>query len=149
RTGDPKAEDINALITRGENWLKAHPRSRNTPEGLGVQFILGYEYYWRGKTTPTGRAAAWATARRYLAVLDGTENEYSTRAQEFKFAILDQQGAFKSKVEALRNFDDCYVRALYENQQLSKNPDKFKTEKDVEAQRRLVVKTLERGFDLA
>jgi hypothetical protein len=43
-----------------------------------------------------------------------------------KIGIIAQQGGFSKKVEELRNFEDCYVRAQYEMLEMGRDPHKAK-----------------------
>src|SRR5262249_56760517 len=96
------------------------------------------------------RKAGWPYARQYASALEQTDNEFTIRAQEIKIEILVQEKAFTRALNTLVTFDDCYMRALYEQYQLFKDKEKkFDTEEKQRKQRQVINDALVRALQLA
>src|SRR5262249_45743634 len=75
-----KRENIKKIIDKPVDWFTANRAYRNTPEGLGVQYILTRQYYNRGLVVPAERNNVWPHARQFASELEKTDNEFTTRA---------------------------------------------------------------------
>jgi hypothetical protein len=136
--GNPKPEDINKLIIKGESWRQLFGRFLNTPEGYGVQYILARAYFLRGQ---------YPVVRDLVRRIEETDNEFTSRAQEIKIDVFVKQNTFTKSLLSLNTFDECYMRGLYEHHQLNKDPDKkFAKEDARKKQQQAVVKALERAL---
>src|SRR5262249_2325933 len=142
--------EVPELVRRGQAWLTAYPGFRNTPEGFGVQYILAKLYFdvgLAGMGKP--REDSWNVARGFITRLEATDNEFSSQAQQLKIRMLFEQKKFDLDWKKLITFDDLYMRALYEHQQLSKDEKgKFKDDKAKETQQRLIVDVLKKALTL-
>lgn len=147
----PALADITALVKKAGDWLRLSSGFRTTPEGYGAQYILAKEYFLRGSalTNPADRIKAWDTARDYVRTLEGTENEFTTRAQELKIDILVAQKAFTRSENSLISFDDNYMRALFEHKQLVKDEKKFADPKVKKEQQQKIVRLLQKAIKRA
>ncbi|HKB39633.1 MAG TPA: hypothetical protein VKD72_24560, partial [Gemmataceae bacterium] len=145
-----KPNTVAANLNSAVDWIKAYSAYRNTPEGQGVQYILARQYFNRGVLVPAERNTVWPYARQYASALEQTDNEFTIRAQEIKIEILVQEKAFTRALNTLVTFDDCYMRALYEQYQLFKDKDKkFDTEEKQRKQRQAITAALERALQRA
>src|SRR5262249_8959776 len=72
------------------------------------------------------RLAAWEQARRHITFLESSDNEFSSRALALKIGILKEEGAFTKPLAQHRGFDELYLRALWEDQELKKQEDEGK-----------------------
>jgi hypothetical protein len=146
-----KAEDAVQLIKKGQEWLIAYPNFRTTPEGFGVQYILARMYFDAGvSTSGVAREANWRNARALITRLEATDNEFSQQAQQLKINIFFEQKAFERDIKSLTTFDECYMRALYEHQVLTKNEKgKFEKEDDKKQQQKKIIDVLKRALDVA
>jgi hypothetical protein len=140
---DPKATLNNYLIKQGMDWLQEYPRYTNSPEGLGVQYLLAkclLEETELPKLDARMRDNIVARARRYLSNIERTENEFTDRAKKLKIDAMAKQGTFKKPIANLRTFEDCYVRAQYEQMQIAEDVKQFKdnpSRADVERKKRI------------
>jgi hypothetical protein len=146
---DEKAEageDRSKLIQEGcDKWLKAYPRLTNSPEGCGVRWLVAKNTLERAAATKDAKekSALLVQARRLLTGLESTENDFSDRARRRKIQIIGEQGTFTKKVAELTTFEDCYVRAQYEQYELEKDADTFKDNKtQLEAKRKERTETI-------
>lgn len=147
---EPKKDEVVVLMRKGETWLRTYPFFRNTPEGAGVQYILARMYFRTGaEATGMARNEAWARARVLIRDLESTDNEFVALASQIKVDILGAQKAFERPITSLTNFDDLYMRALYEHHQLNKDSKKFDTPEKRKAQQQLIVNTLKSSLERA
>ncbi len=126
---DPKATLNNYLIRQAEDWLRDYRNYANTPEGLGVQYLLAkllLEESELPKLDARMRDTIVSRARRYLSNIERTENEFTDRAKRLKIEAMSKQGTFKKPIDSLRTFEDCYVRAQYEQMQVAEDVKQFK-----------------------
>jgi hypothetical protein len=120
-------EDRGKLIETGcASWLKTYPRMTNTPEGCGIRFLQANSVLEKAGAAKDAKdkAALLGQARRLLGALEATENDFTDRARRKKIQIILEQGAFAKKVADLPSFEDCYVRAQYEQYEMEKDADK-------------------------
>ncbi len=104
----------------GRDWLKQYDRNyKNTPEGYGVRWLLAKIHLGRA-TAAKGpkKEAELNLARTYLADIEHGDNEYSERARHAKLTVIKEQGGFDKKIEDLKTFEDCFIRAQYEISQI-------------------------------
>jgi hypothetical protein len=126
---DPKGTLNSYLIRQAMDWLRDYPRYKTTPEGLGVQYWLAkllLEEAESPKLDSRTRENLVARARNYLRNLERTENEFTDRAKRLKIEAMAQQGTFKKPIDRLLTFEDCYVRAQYEQMQIAEDAKQFK-----------------------
>lgn len=126
---DPKDTLNNYLIKQAQDWLRDYPRYTGTPEGLGVQYMLAkflLEETENPKKDAGARDRYAAAARKHLSNIDRTENEFTDRAKRLKIAAMSKQGTFKKPIERLLTFEDCFVRAQYEQMQIAEDAKQFK-----------------------
>ena len=87
-----------------------------------------------------------------LREIEQTENEYSERAGRKKLAVINAQGGFTKKIEQLASFEDCFVRARFEIEQIPEDMKNAKTADDAEKVRLKRINTamtaLKRGLGL-
>lgn len=123
-TPDPKDSLNNYLIKQAQDWLRDYRNYTNSPEGLGVQYSLAkflLEEAENAKQDARARERCAAQARAYLSNIDRTENEFTDRAKRLKIKAMDKQGTFKKPIDRLFTFEDCYVRAQYEQMQIAED----------------------------
>lgn len=126
---DPKATLNNYLIKQAMDWLRDYRGYSNTPEGLGVQYMLAkflLEESEVPKLDTRTRDSIVGRARTYLSNIERTENEFTDRAKHLKIEAMAKQGTFKKPISNLRTFEDCYVRAQYEQMQIAEDIKQFK-----------------------
>ncbi len=107
------------LIADASAWLTSYPTYARAPEGCGLRFLLAGLLQRRGTDTKTQQSVRendLARARQLLREVEQTENDFTDRARRLKIEIIGDQGGFSLKVDELRTFEDCYVRAQYELQ---------------------------------
>jgi hypothetical protein len=115
-----KAQDIHDATIR---WLKDYQAYVHSPEGYGVRFYLAradVELALEMKTPAVAKANFFNEAKGYLKELEQTDNEFQDDARRLKLQIIEAQGGLKVDVARLTTFDDCYVRAQYEDSLLEK-----------------------------
>jgi hypothetical protein len=126
---DPKATLNNYLIKQAMDWLRDYRGYTNTPEGLGVQFALAkllLEEAEAPKLDGRMRDNIVRSARAYLSNIERTENEFTDRAKHLKIEAMAKQGTFKRPISSLRTFEDCYVRAQFEQMQIAEDAKQAK-----------------------
>ncbi|HEY7315197.1 MAG TPA: hypothetical protein VH643_38045 [Gemmataceae bacterium] len=120
------------LRGRCEDWLRDYPSYGRTPEGYGVRFLLA-EVLLRdsenAKLSNRERDNMVALARKQLRVIEQTENDFTDRAKNLKIAAMAKQGTFKAKIPTLKTFEDCYIRAQYEQMQIGEDAKKYADDK--------------------
>ena len=121
----PTKEPLQAyLIKQARGWLQRYPNYTRTPEGYGVQYWLATFLLEEAENPRIGKRfqSQLATeARKYLSKIEHTENEFTDRAKRLKIAAMEKQGTFKQTIDKLRSFEDCYVRAQYEQMQIAED----------------------------
>lgn len=116
------------IIERASDWIRDYP-GLGTPESYGVRYLLAEMLLAESenaKLTKPERDGMVARARKYLSEIERTENDFTDRAKRLKIAAMDKQGLFKNKIDQLRTFEDCFVRAQYEQMQLGEDAKKYK-----------------------
>ena len=147
------------IIKTAESWLRDYPNYLKTPEGYGLRYFLAKVYFQETqedpKLTPANKNAYLKDARTLLRNVEASENDFTDRARQLKLQVIyKEQGGFTQKVENLKSFEDCYVRAQWELSEAAKdetNPkltDAQREEKHKEHQA-VVTESLERGLKLA
>jgi hypothetical protein len=127
-TPDPKALNTH-LIKQAMDWLRDYRSHANSPEGLGIQFELAKLLLQESdlpKLDARMRANFVANARKHLSNIERTENEFTDRAKRLKIDAMAKQGTFKKPIGNLLTFEDCYVRAQYEQMQIAEDGKQFK-----------------------
>jgi hypothetical protein len=126
----PKEQSLDKyLVERCDDWLRDYPSYARTPEGLGVHFLLAENLLVQSENTKLDqrtRDTKVALARNHLHFIEGTENDFTDRARQLKLAVMDKQGTFKQPISKLKTFEDCYVRAQYEQMQIGEDDKKYK-----------------------
>lgn len=131
-TPDPKDTLNNYLIKQAQDWLRDYRNYSNTPEGLGVQYWLAkflLEEAENPKQDARARERYAGLARTYLSNIDRSENEFTDRAKRLKIEAMAKQGTFKKPIDRLLTFEDCYVRAQYEQMQIAEDAKQSKGNK--------------------
>jgi hypothetical protein len=126
--GKPQALD-EYLVGRCQKWLQDYPSYKRTPEGYGVRFLLAENLLVQSENTKLDqrtRDTKMALARDHLRFIEQTENDFTDRARRLKLAVMDKQGTFKQPISKLKTFEDCYVRAQYEQMQIGEDANKYK-----------------------
>jgi len=126
---DPKATLNNYLIKQALDWLRDYPNYKNSPEGYGIQYWLAkflLEEAEVPKLDARTRENIVGRARRYLSNIERTENEFTDRAKRLKIEAMSKQGTFKKPIDRLLTFEDCYVRAQYEQMQIAEDVKQFR-----------------------
>jgi hypothetical protein len=128
------------LVERCDDWIRDYPSYARTPEGYGVRFLLAENLLVQSENTKLDkrtRDIKVALARKHLHSIEQTENDFTDRARRLKLAIMDKQGTFKEPISKLKTFEDCYVRAQYEQMQIGEDANKYKDDpKKAEAARK-------------
>ncbi len=136
---DPKDTLNNYLIKQARNWLSDYRTYANTPEGLGVRYLLAkllLEEAENAKVDSRTRERFAAQARGYLSGIERTENEFTDRAKRLKIEAMAKQRIFEKPLDRLFTFEDCYVRAQYEQMQIAEDVKKLKGNKTQAEQQR-------------
>ena len=152
--GDPTVKDrpkeIKDLATR---WLKEYPAYLNTPEGFGVRYLLAEADVDSAGDAKISRPLHFALlneAKGFLKQLEETDNDYTARARTLKIGIIKEEGGLKGDVKTLPTFDDCYVRAQYEDAFIEEEEKKGKlTDEQRKGHLQTIVEALNRGLTLA
>jgi hypothetical protein len=131
---DPRKSLNLYLIDQAMSWMRDYPTYTHTPEGYGVQYWLSrflLEEAENPKLNTNKRAQEnyAAQARKYLSKLEHSENEFTDRAKRLKIEVMAKQGTFKEDIAKLRTFEDCYVRAQYEQMQIAESAKQSKDPK--------------------
>jgi hypothetical protein len=147
--GKEKANDV--ILTEGRNWLAQYPSYARTPEGYGMRYLLAETYNDEAKQAKerTEKERLLGLARQALREVEATENDFTDRARRLKIAIIGAQGGFTRKVEELKSFDDCFVRAQYEIMEMGDDAKKLKgaeLEKRRKERIETVLEALDRGL---
>ena len=151
---DPKKPLEAYLISQARGWLRLYPHYTRTPEGFGVQYLLARLLLDKAddpKVIKTTQAQYATEARKYLSNIEHTENEFTDRAKRLKIAAMDKQGTFKQDIDRLRTFEDCFVRAQYEQMKIAEDvkeakDDKDKAEKARKQRTANIIKSLQAAF---
>ncbi|MHB1424253.1 MAG: hypothetical protein ACYC3I_13850 [Gemmataceae bacterium] len=144
----------NALVKQAMDWLRDYPTYTRTPEGNGVQFLLAkllLEDAANPKLDTRTRNIMVGRARKYLSNIEKTENEFTDRAKRLKIEAMAKQGTFQEPINRLTTFEDCYVRAQYEQMQIAEAVKQFKENKsraDEERKKRIknIIDALQAGL---
>jgi hypothetical protein len=116
------------IIERASDWIRDYP-GLGTPESYGVRYLLAEMLLAESenaKLTKPERDGMVARARKSLSEIERTENDFTDRAKRLKIAAMDKQGLFKNTIDKLRTFEDCFVRAQYEQMQMGEDVKKYK-----------------------
>ena len=150
RTVKDKPKEIKEQATR---WVKEYPAYLNTPEGFGVRYLLAeadVQSAGDAKIPRPARTALLTEAKTYLKQLEDTDNDFMVQARKVKIAIIKEEGGLKGDVKTLPTFDDCYVRAQYEDAVIEEEEKKGKlTEEQRKEHLKTIVEALTRGLALA
>lgn len=118
KTPDQTVEEL------GSAWLRDYgARFGSTPEASGVRMLMVDSIIGQVSKLPKTALAEktkqdrFTQIRQLLRDVERNDNEFADDARRMKIKILMEQGAFSRKVEDLKTFDDCFVRAQYEVQQ--------------------------------
>jgi hypothetical protein len=152
--GDPSIKDKPKEIKDGAtHWLKDYPTYLNTPEGFGVRYLLAeadVQLTAEPKITRAIRQGLFTEAKGLLKQLEETDNDFMAQARKVKIAIIKEEGGLKGEVKTLPTFDDCYVRAQYEDAVIEEEEKKGKlTEQQRKEHLKTIVEALNRGLTLA
>ncbi len=146
---EPKEKPADIIIDRGTEWLKDYPAYLKTPEGYGMRYLLAEALAAKAEESKVAaeKTAHLDKARKLLAALESTENDFSDRARRLKIRIIGQQGGFTRPVAELKNFDDCFVRAQYEVMQMREDASKIKQPSELEEARKKHIEALLGALD--
>ena len=147
------------IIKTAKDWLKDYPGYLKTPEGQGLRYFLAKVEFQETQEDPKLAVADKTTylndARTLLRQVEASENDFTDRARQLKLDVISkQQGGFTEKVEALKTFEDCYVRAQWEQMEAARDErdgklsdaDREKKHKEHQA---VILAALQRGLQLA
>ena len=153
-----KGEEAPYIIKTAKEWIVDYPGYRKTPEGYGLRLLLGKVYYDETNENPKLLAADKATylkeARNLLRQVELSENDFTDQARQLKIKVIyKQQGGFTEPVAKLKDFEDCYVRAQFEQMELGKEEKTIKNPDDLEKKKKerlaTITAALEKGLKLA
>ncbi|MBM4072898.1 MAG: hypothetical protein FJ271_28815 [Planctomycetes bacterium] len=124
----PKALEKWQLIQKEAlAWLSANAAYKNSPEGQAMRYELGHAYYQEAmllsdkKKGPSPKATAKLNlAQQYLAALADSESDVAEDANQLNLGISFARMGAGTPVNALTNFDDCFIKGHYELFQLKK-----------------------------
>ena len=122
-TEKPALTPDQSVEQMGLAWLRDYKRFSSTQEASGVRMLVVQSILGQLSKLPktpaneTVRQNRYVQIRQLLREVERNDNEFADEARRLKIQILQEQGAFTRKVEDLKTFDDCFVRAQYENQQ--------------------------------
>jgi hypothetical protein len=128
-TPDKKPLTNRYLIDKAMQWLSLYPSYKSTPEGYGIQYLLAQSLLQESenaKVSPTERKNHVVNARKYLSKIEHTENDFTDRAKRLKIEAMSKLGTFKEPIAKLATFEDCYVRAQYEQMQIAEDAKQYK-----------------------
>jgi TolA-binding protein len=140
-----------------EEWLRLYSTYRDTPEGLAVRVHLANSYYALAKNSRTQGKARELLQRafRLYQDLEDPVNDYTALARNNKLqiAVALFQEKPHGKIDELQNFQECYLRAHVEMDQLasgakSSSSDVFDEERK-KIHYRNIIQSLTRALDLA
>lgn len=114
------------IIKTAKDWLSDYPGYLKTPEGYGLRYFLAKVYYQETeenpKLTASDKNIYLKDARTLLRDVEASENDFTDRARQLKLQVIyKEQGGFTQKVENLKSFEDCYVRAQWELAEAAKD----------------------------
>ncbi len=124
-TDKNKATEIEDL---GREWLRLYDRNyRHTPEGYGVRYLMAAIHLGRASLAKQAKQKEdeLTQARNMLREVEAGDNEFSERARRKKLTVMKEQGAFDKKIEQLKTFEDCYVRAQFEMSEIERDVQKI------------------------
>jgi hypothetical protein len=111
-------KDVPKLVEDGARaWIRDYPRFLNTNEGYGVRYLLAELLLER---TEKPKQAELEFGRGLIREIEQTENEFTDRARTLKIRLIAKGGGFSKPISDLKSFEDCYIRAQYEIEQLGK-----------------------------
>ena len=154
-----KGEDGAYIIRTREGLDRRLPRlfedagRLRPPLPAGQGLFPGNQRELRSSKRPT-RLTYLNEARKLLRQVELSENDFTDQARRLKIQVIyKQQGGFNEPVAKLKDFEDCYVRAQFEQMEL------LKDEKDHQEPRRsgkeekgpcgVITAALEKGLKLA
>ncbi len=153
-----KGEDAAYIIRAAKDWLADYSGYLKTPEGYGLRFLLAKVYFQETNENPKLQAADKTAylreARKLLRQVELSENDFTDQARQLKIEVIyKQQGGFTEPVAKLNDFEDCYVRAQYEQMELGKDEKTIKNPDDLEKKKKehlaTITAALEKGLKLA
>ena len=155
---DLPKEDGPFIIKTAKDWIKDYPGYLKTPEGQGLRYLLAkvefQETQENAKLAPADKDAYLRDARLMLRQVEQSENDFTDRARQLKIDVIyKQQGGFTEKVENLKNFEDCYVRAQFEQMEMGKDEKTIKDSAELEKKKKerqaTILAALQQGIKLA
>jgi hypothetical protein len=153
-----KGEDGPFLIRSAKDWIADYPGYLKTPEGYGLRYLLAKVYFQETNENPKLQAADkiayWREARKLLHQVELSENDFTDQARQLKINVIyKQQGGFTEPVAKLKDFEDCYVRAQFEQMEIAKDEKTIKNPDDLEKKKKehlaTITAALEKGLKLA
>jgi hypothetical protein len=127
-----KSEDNAYLITHFKSWIADYPAFLKSPEGFGVRFHLASAYVRQAKAEGVKgdqKAASFKEASTLLRQVEQSENDFTDEARRLKIGVMyEQQNGFTESIDKLKHFEDCFVRAQFEVQQIEEDDKKFQGE---------------------
>ena len=153
-----KGEDGAYIIRQAKDWIADYSGYLKTPEGYGLRYLLAKVYYDETNENPKLQASDKATylkdARNLLRQVELSENDFTDQARQLKIQVIyKQQNGFNEPVAKLKDFEDCYVRAQFEQMELLKDERTIKNPDDLEKKKKerlaTITAALEKGLKLA
>lgn len=160
RDPDPKnpLQSYREVERQGDLWLKTYRQALNTPEGYGVRFELANACLEQALRNPKAATAEqrrlFLKAQSLFQGLEQTDSEYAQTARERRLNIiltLAQKNS-RGNINLLRNFEECYLRALYEVALLRRaenDPKGPLSDKEREEHLANIIQALHRAVELA
>jgi hypothetical protein len=132
------------IIESAERWRRDYPRYHKAPEGYGISYLLAQTYLGQAEATKNKPQADKFrdAARALLREVEEGENEFTERARRLKIAVLARQGVFKRPIKNLRSFEEFYVRAQFEDSEISRLAKEAKDFKEFQKKRQAHLDTL-------
>jgi hypothetical protein len=110
------------ILEAADRWRRLYPKFLKTSEGFGITFLLAETLIAEAERNKVLANDFRKRALALLRELEHSENEFTDRARRLKIRTLAQQGDFTRKIEELKTFESCYLRAQFEAFQLTQDP---------------------------
>ncbi|MFM7150316.1 MAG: hypothetical protein ACKO23_10780, partial [Gemmataceae bacterium] len=153
---DRKAGVNNLVLEAANRWRNDYRRFHKTPEGMGLTFLLAETLLREADTNKklgSQQVDRYRTdARNLLREVENRENEFTERARRLKIEAMVKQGLLKIDIAALKTFEECYVRAQFEQMQMNQEANEAKDPKQAESKKKqrvdAILNALGRGLAL-
>src|SRR5207302_2399700 len=136
----PKEDTAREQYRLGQLWIKTFSQDFDAPEGRAVRFLLGKvcinlaQALNQEKNPKRAQINEYYTeAERLLKGLEQSENEYTDVARQMRIdLIFTRTGEGKTAIKDLLTFDACYIRAIYEANQMESDAKSTKDPSELE-----------------